>query len=315
MNKQLPKPPYIVGSAGNPSVPVSRTVKGAINYLYPQDFPESSRTPVKAEQICAARDFNAGSSAALSERELRKMLINCATRPALVFAREAIRLRWGADRIDSHMRDFVRSALEWVAMPAVTEFEASAAWRQYEDELVEASKLQAAQSQIPAPSVRAGPEQPANTAPNVESIVTQLEGSSRCNPKDRGADATSFALGDVDSDSGQIIDVVKESITLCYELENVAKSKSTAAAGIIRAAMEDPTLSPPIPNRLVTAMRLQGLNAPQLAAKARAVLKRRGEKRLKVDRATIYRLVNGKTKNPNPLLLSAVFEVLKLSAE
>ena len=96
MNKQLPKPPYIVGSAGNPSVPLSRTVKGAINYRFPQDFPESSRTPVKAEQICAARDFNAGSGAALSERELRKMLINCATRPALVFAREAIRssLEW-----------------------------------------------------------------------------------------------------------------------------------------------------------------------------------------------------------------------------
>jgi hypothetical protein len=120
----------------------------------------------------------------------------------------------------------------------------------------------------------------------------------------------------VDSDSGQIIDVVKESITLCYELDNVAESESTAAVvGIFRAAMEDPTLSPPIPSRLVTAMTLQGLNAPQLAAKARAVLKRRGEKKLKVDRATIYRLVNGKTKNPNPLLLNAVFEVLKLSAE
>jgi hypothetical protein len=195
MEKRLLKPPYIVGSTGNPSIPLSRTVKGALNYLYPQDFPENSRTPVKAEQICAARDFNTRSGAALSERELRAMLMTCATRPALVFAREAIRLNWGADRIDSHMRDFVRSALAWVALPADTEFEASAEWRQYEDELVEVSRLQAAQSQIRATDVRPGPEHPANAA-HGETIVDQLTLPSRRHREDSAADPTSFAAAD-----------------------------------------------------------------------------------------------------------------------
>jgi hypothetical protein len=196
MYKRPLKPPYIVGSVGNPSGPLSRSVKGAIHYLYPQEFPEHSRTPVKAEQICAARDFNARSGAALSERELRAMLITCAMRPALVFAREAIRLLWGADRIDSHMRDFVRSALAWVGLASDTEFEASAEWRQYEDALVEASKLQAAQSQIPVRKVRAGPDPPVSSAPNGKSIANQLEVPSRHNPKDWGADPTSFATAD-----------------------------------------------------------------------------------------------------------------------
>ena len=106
---------------------------------------------MKAEQICAARDFNAGSGAALSERDLQAMLVTCAMRPTLVFAREAIRLNWGADRIDSHVRDFVRRALAWVALAADTDFEASAEWRQCEDELVEVSKLQAAQIADPVP--------------------------------------------------------------------------------------------------------------------------------------------------------------------
>lgn len=196
MFKRFPKPPYIVGSGGNPSVPLSRVVNGAINYLYPQDFPENSRTRVKAEQICAERDFNARSRAALSERELRAMLITCAMRPALVFAGEAIRLNWSADRIDSHIRDLVRSALACVALPANTEFEASAEWRQHEDELVEVSKLQAVQSQIPVPNLRAGPEQPLSTAPNGESIADLLEVPSRRNPNNRGADSTSLAAAD-----------------------------------------------------------------------------------------------------------------------
>jgi hypothetical protein len=35
MHKLAPKPPQIVGGAGTPWVPLSRTVKGIINYQYP----------------------------------------------------------------------------------------------------------------------------------------------------------------------------------------------------------------------------------------------------------------------------------------
>jgi hypothetical protein len=113
-------------------------------------------------------------------------------RPALVFAREAIRLNWSADRLDSHVRDFVRRALAWVVLEADTEFEASAEWRHYEDELVEVSKMQAAQSQIPAPNVRARFEQPVNTAPNGETMADQLTALSRRNLEDLGAEPTTF---------------------------------------------------------------------------------------------------------------------------
>ena len=58
MSQRLPKPPHIVGSAGSPSVPLSRAVKGAINYLYPQDFPENSRMAVKIGEL-RCRDLKA----------------------------------------------------------------------------------------------------------------------------------------------------------------------------------------------------------------------------------------------------------------
>lgn len=93
-------------------------------------------------------------------------------------------------------------------------------------------------------------------------------------------------------------------------LEAVAASRalsvSTKAAVAVSHGSAD---------RLVTAMRSQGLNVPRLAEKVRAVLKQRGERKLKVDRATIYRLVEGQTKNPNPLLLNAVYEILQIPAE
>jgi hypothetical protein len=64
-------------------------------------------------------------------------------------------------------------------------------------------------------------------------------------------------------------------------------------------------------NPICAAMRSQGLNPPRLAAKVRALLKRRGKKP-KVDRSTIYRLVSGQTEHPDPEILSAVLEDLQL---
>jgi hypothetical protein len=143
--KPLPKPPVVVGGYGSPSVSLNRTVRGSINYQYPPDFPEESRALVKLEEIRAGRDFN-DKSKGVSERELRAMLLVCAMRPALAFTHEMIRLDWGADRIDSHMRDFVGDTLRWAGLPTDTEFETSAEWRRYQDELLEASAIQGGRS-------------------------------------------------------------------------------------------------------------------------------------------------------------------------
>ena len=59
----------------------------------------------------------------------------------------------------------------------------------------------------------------------------------------------------------------------------------------------------------------QGLNCPALAKKVRAELKRTGLGKLKVDRSTIYRVIRGQTKNPNPQILRAISKVLNLSAD
>jgi hypothetical protein len=64
-----------------------------------------------------------------------------------------------------------------------------------------------------------------------------------------------------------------------------------------------------------TAMERHGLNPPKLAKEVRAVLKRRRVGKLKVDKATIYRILNGETRKPDPTLRNALIEVLKLSPE
>jgi len=51
---------------------------------------------------------------------------------------------------------------------------------------------------------------------------------------------------------------------------------------------------------LLAAMHRKGLTAPSLAIQVRALLKQKGMTKLKVDRSTIYRLVCGKVKHPQP---------------
>ena len=94
-NQQSPKPPVVVGGWGSPSIPLNRTITGTINYeyRYPSDFPEDARAAIKLEEIRAEREFNEKSKD-VSERELRPMLLGCAMRPALAFAREMMRLHW-----------------------------------------------------------------------------------------------------------------------------------------------------------------------------------------------------------------------------
>jgi hypothetical protein len=67
---------------------------------------------------------------------------------------------------------------------------------------------------------------------------------------------------------------------------------------------------------LKAAMESQGLNGPELARKARAVLKKQkiGQTK-KVDRSSIYRIVDRTTMNPDPQLKAAIVDILGLSPE
>jgi hypothetical protein len=151
-SKKSPTPPSNVGGTGSPCIPSSRTIAGEINYQYRPDFPENSKTHILEEQILARRDFNEKSAAVRSERELRAMRFACAMRPTLAFAREAIRkmrLRWGESFISSLTREFIRAALTWAGLPADAEFEDSAEWKQFEDELLKSAEPPPTQSPTP----------------------------------------------------------------------------------------------------------------------------------------------------------------------
>jgi hypothetical protein len=97
-----------------------------------------------------------------------------------------------------------------------------------------------------------------------------------------------------------------------------AKSVCPSVVGSMQGSSKAPIHGPAAPapvNAMEAAMIQKGWNAPRLAAEVRAVLKRRGMTNLKVDRTTIYRLVTGKTKRPDPQIRSVVEEILELSVE
>jgi hypothetical protein len=63
------------------------------------------------------------------------------------------------------------------------------------------------------------------------------------------------------------------------------------------------------------AMQQQGLNPPKLALKILAILRRAMQSKAKVDRTTVYRIVGGKTKKPQPAIRNALIEALQLKEE
>jgi hypothetical protein len=65
---------------------------------------------------------------------------------------------------------------------------------------------------------------------------------------------------------------------------------------------------------LQAAMQRQGLTAPKLAAKIGRILQPKSPN-LKADRATIYRIIKGQTKKPQPAMRNALIEVLQLERE
>jgi hypothetical protein len=127
----------------------------------------------------------------------------------------------------------------------------------------------------------------------------------------------------VDSDSGQIDDVVKESITLCYELEAAALRSITSQSGslTLSASREElaniaaPETTSEAVRIMRAAMQQLGLNPPKLAVRMLAIMRRARQTNAKVDRTTVYRLVEGKTKKPQPRLRNALIEALQLPEE
>lgn len=119
----------------------------------------------------------------------------------------------------------------------------------------------------------------------------------------------------VEADSGQIDDVVKESITLCYELEVQAESASFSTGAEDFTPVAEPQSASPVVRIMQRAMHERGLNAPKLTGTIRAILKRYKSKKVTVDRSTIYRIVSGETQKPQPALVKALIEALQLSGE
>jgi hypothetical protein len=66
---------------------------------------------------------------------------------------------------------------------------------------------------------------------------------------------------------------------------------------------------------LRSAMERHGLNPPKLAVRIRAILKRKGHNKPKVDRSTTYRILSGQTKRPNPAIKNGLIEALQLEGE
>ena len=80
-------------------------------------------------------------------------------------------------------------------------------------------------------------------------------------------------------------------------------------------APSPPQIPPGALDFILEAMNHRSLNVPKLATEIRALLRRKRMSRLKADRATIYRIVRGRTKWPNPALRDALIEVLRLPAD
>lgn len=83
-----------------------------------------------------------------------------------------------------------------------------------------------------------------------------------------------------------------------HHLVTAAAALTTSCLQILREAMDQ-----------------QGLNSPGIARKIQAILKPKKGNRLKVDRTTVYRIVQGRTTRPQPEVREALIEVLGLTRE
>jgi hypothetical protein len=83
-----------------------------MQYPYPDEFPQKSRSRVLGERIRAARDFDLAKQEARDLSEIEGLLRNYILRVFMVFVREARHLGcqglWSADRLESESRNFLR---------------------------------------------------------------------------------------------------------------------------------------------------------------------------------------------------------------
>jgi hypothetical protein len=66
---------------------------------------------------------------------------------------------------------------------------------------------------------------------------------------------------------------------------------------------------------LSSAMGRKGLNVPNLTVQLREMLRRKRQSKRTVDRSTVYRIITGTTKQPDPAIRNGLIEVLQLEGE
>jgi hypothetical protein len=83
-----------------------------MQYPYPDEFPQKSRSRILGERIRAARDFDLAKQEARNLSEIEGLLRNYILRVFMAFVREARHLGcqglWTADRLESESRNFLR---------------------------------------------------------------------------------------------------------------------------------------------------------------------------------------------------------------
>src|SRR4051812_17861595 len=122
-------------------------------------------------------------------------------------------------------------------------------------------------------------------------LKRRFEGTGQSAPADREATEHSHAPG----------------LSLPKEATINDRPRNASAAGVAGTSGK--------PNRLQQAMAKCGLTVPKLTKKVCEVLRRKQGSKTRVDRATVYRIINGETKNPTEAVWTAILELLHLPAD
>jgi hypothetical protein len=104
------------------------------------------------------------------------------------------------------------------------------------------------------------------------------------------------------ANDGTIAHVFKESAEFCEDL--AARANTSCASH-----------EPHHLRILKTAMDHKNWNPPKLAAAIQVILKRKKGRWPKVDRTTVYRIIAGETKKPQPAVRNALIEALELKGK
>jgi len=100
--------------------------------------------------------------------------------------------------------------------------------------------------------------------------------------------------------------------------QKIQRTRGTSASDkqTVRGAAPAPAVGEVELRRIIrAAMQQQGLNPPRLAVKMQAILKRTRQAKGTVDQTTVYRILAGKTKRPQPGIINALIEALQFTEE